>query len=156
MEFEFIDPGSLTDGEMQLRLIATEIESSEEEPLPTYRFRIEKKKAAIGAEPIGFINLRIGYGSNITLYRGHIGYGVDQSHRGNGYAERACRLLLPLARRHEIDPIWITCNPDNIASIRTCEKLGAQLIETIEVPENTEAYRAGARVKCRFKLGTGG
>ena len=37
------------------------------------------------------------------------------------------RLLLPLARRHGLQTVWITCNPDNWASRRTCELAGAEL-----------------------------
>jgi len=152
VDFAFINPGDLADDDVCLRLDATEIDASGEEPLPTYRFKMENSKTG---EHMGFINLRIGFGSNTTLYRGHIGYGVDEPLRGHGYAERACRLVLPFALQHGLNPVWITCNPDNIASRRTCERLGAELVETITVPEGTEAYRAGARIKCRYRIGTG-
>ncbi len=48
--------------------------------------------------------------------------------------------------------LWITCNPDNIASMRTCEILGAELVETVDVPEGITAYRKGERQKLRYKL----
>jgi predicted acetyltransferase len=127
------------------------VDEAGEEPVPTYRFRIVQAPSGIA---VGFINLRVGSSPNLLLYRGHIGYGVDAPYRGNGYAASACALLLPLAHLHRIDPLWITCNPDNHASRRTCEKLGAELVEIIEVPQNTEAYRAGARIKCRYMLST--
>jgi tagatose 1,6-diphosphate aldolase len=149
MSFEFLDPGDLQDDDLRLFLITTEIDTSGDEALPTYRFRLEH---AVTGEAMGFINLRIGFGANTLLYRGHIGYGVDKQFRGNRLAERACRLLLPLAQRHGLNSVWITCNPDNIASRRTCERLGAELVETIVVPEGTEAYCAGARAKCRYLI----
>ncbi len=147
--FVFHEPGVLAEGELRLELRETVLDVSSAETLPTYRFRL--LHTADGAE-IGFINLRVGSGENLTLYRGHIGYGVAPAFRGRGYAARACRLLLPLARRHGLDPLWITCNPDNIASRITCERLGARLVEIVIVPADTEAYRAGARVKCRYCL----
>ena len=101
---------------------------------------------------MGFINLRVGQGENLIRYRGHIGYGDNPEYRGHGYAARACGLLLPLSRRQGLNPLWITCNPDNIASRKTCEHLGARLVEVVTVPEGTEAYRAGARQKYRYRL----
>jgi tagatose 1,6-diphosphate aldolase len=150
MEFTFFDPGFLVDRELQLRLEQTLLDTSGEETLPTYRFRMVNLTNLV---EMGFINLRVGQGENLIRYRGHIGYGVNPEYRGHGYAARACCLLLPLSRRHGLNPLWITCNPDNIASRKTCERLGAQLVEVVTVPEGTEAYRAGARQKYRYRLG---
>lgn len=149
MDFEFYDPGVLVDGDLTLRLEQTLLDTSGWEPLPTYRFRMVN--GADSAE-MGFINVRIGTGENLTRYRGHIGYGVDAQYRGRRYAARACLLVLPLARRHGLNPLWIACNPDNVASRRTCERIGARLVEVIIVPAGTEAYEAGAREKCRYRL----
>lgn len=149
MEYLFVNPGTLADALLHLHLNETVLDTSGAETLPTYRFRIRHTR---DNKDIGFINLRVGSGENLVCYRGHIGYGIEPEHRGHGYAARACLLILPLARRHGINPLWITCNPDNLASRRTCERIGAHLVETITVPENTEAYQAGARVKCRYRL----
>jgi len=149
--YQFLDPGELIEGDLALVLCAAEIDTSGEEPLPTYRFEM---RSTVTDERLGFINLRVGFGSNLLLYRGHIGYGVEERHRGHRYAVRACRLLLPLSWSSGIDPIWITCNPENTASRKTLEIIGAEYVETLVVPENTEAFRAGARVKCRYRLVT--
>jgi predicted acetyltransferase len=61
---------------------------------------------------LGGCSLRIGTTDEIELYYGHVGYHVYPAARGHHFAERACRLLLPLARRHGINPLWITTNPD--------------------------------------------
>ena len=100
----------------------------------------------------GTVTLRIGVTPAIELYYGHIGYHVYPAARGRHFAERACRLLLPLARRHGMRTLWITCNPANYASRRTCERLGMQYVETIPVPPTDPLYTRGEREKCRYRL----
>jgi predicted acetyltransferase len=100
----------------------------------------------------GGLGLRISDSENTRMYYGHIGYNVFPPARGRHFAERACRLILPLARRHGLRTLWITCNPDNTASRRTCERLGASLIEVVELPEEHPLYQRGERQKCRYRL----
>lgn len=101
----------------------------------------------------GSISLRIGHSENLDLYLGHIGYHVLPPARGRHFAERACKLLLPLARAHGHSQLWITCNPENAASRRTCERLGARFIDTVPVPSTNALYSQGDRYKCRYRLG---
>ncbi|MBM3189564.1 MAG: GNAT family N-acetyltransferase [Chloroflexi bacterium] len=103
-------------------------------------------------EQLGSIQLRIGDSEHLRLYAGHIGYGVAPEHRGHHYAARACRLLMPLARSHGFRALWITCDPDNIASRRTCELAGAEFVEIVDLSEDSDMYRNGSRQKCRFRL----
>jgi len=101
---------------------------------------------------VGAIGLRIGSTETIEMYYGHFGYHVYPAARGRQYAMRACRLLLPLARRHGFKTLWITCNPENIASRRTCERLGAKLVEVVPVPEDNPLYARGEIQKCRYRF----
>ena len=100
----------------------------------------------------GGVGLRVGTTDSIALYYGHLGYHVYPPARGRHYAERACRLLLPLCRRHGLRTLWITCNPDNRASRRTCERLGMELVGIVPVPEGDHLYARGDREKCRYRL----
>jgi predicted acetyltransferase len=100
----------------------------------------------------GAIGLRVGSTHAIEMYYGHFGYHVYPPARGHHYAERACRLLLPLAFQHGLKPLWITCNPDNYASRRTCERLGARLVSIVPVPQEDPLYVRGEREKCRYRL----
>ena len=149
MDFTFYDPGLLIDGDLRLHLISTLVDATDEGPLPTYRFDMQNANSHL---TMGGINLRIGRGANFLLYRGHIGYAVEEAHRGHHYAARSCSLLLPLARRYSLNPLWITCDPDNVASRKTCEWIGAEFVEIVDVREGTGAYKAGARRKCRYRL----
>ena len=100
----------------------------------------------------GGINLRIGNQYDLVMFHGQIGYHVYPPLRGRHYAERSCRLLLPLALRHGIDPLWITCNPDNFASRRTCERLGGTLVEIVPVPPENPLFMRGEIEKCRYRI----
>jgi tagatose 1,6-diphosphate aldolase len=100
----------------------------------------------------GGITLRIGHTEDLEFYYGHVGYHVYPAHRGRHFAERAVRLILPLAARHGINPLWITCNPDNWPSLRTCQRLGAALVQTVVVPAHHPLRLRGEVAKCRFRL----
>jgi len=100
----------------------------------------------------GSISLRIGHSLNLDRYLGHIGYHVLPPARGHHFAERACRLLLPIARAHGHQHLWITCNPDNLASRHTVERLGAVLVDTVLVPRENALYTQGDREKCRYRI----
>jgi predicted acetyltransferase len=78
---------------------------------------------------MGAIRLRVGHSEDLTLYRGHIGFGVEERFRGHRLALRSCRLLAGLARHHSIVPVWLTCDQGNVASQRTVELLGAEFVE---------------------------
>ena len=100
----------------------------------------------------GTVGLRIGTTRDLELYYGHVGYNVFPPARGKHYAERACRLLLPVARAHGMTFLWITCNPDNRGSRRTCERLGAALVDVVTIPPGHSLYVRGERQKCRYRL----
>ena len=145
----FLDPGALVDHDLELVLVETCPGDPAVGYVPAYRF----KMTHVGDDnTIGQIELRVGNTEQILLYAGHIGYRVEAEHRGHHYAARACRLLLPLARRHGLNTLWITCDSDNGASRRTCELAGAEFVETANLPEDTDTHRQGKRQKCRYQL----
>lgn len=120
--------------------------------VPSYHFWMKLSGPQAPVRIAGGIAFRIGSTPEIETFVGHIGYHVYPPARGRHLAERATRLLLPLARRHGMERLWITCNPDNLASRRTCERLGARLIETVPIPPTHLFYQRGERAKCRFLL----
>jgi predicted acetyltransferase len=99
----------------------------------------------------GQVNLRLGYPENLVCYGGHLGYSVEPSFRGHRYAAKACELTRQIFTAHQMKVVWITCNPDNIASIRTCEILGCELVETVNLPNNLDMYEKGERQKHRYR-----
>jgi len=147
--FSFYDPGPLIDGDLELLCVEKKAGDPRKGRAPVYRFKMAHTNRG---EELGHIELRIGNTHDLVLYGGHIGYGVHPEHRGHRYAARACRLLFPLARRHGLTTLWITCNPDNIASRRTCELAGAELVEIVDLPTSSDMYQRGERQKCRYRI----
>jgi predicted acetyltransferase len=142
-------PDKLVDGDLALALEAEEPGDPARGIGPAYTFQMIQVPSG---EEVGRISLRIGSSPHILFYAGHVGYGVHHRHRGHHYAARACRLLMPLARAHGFRRLWITCNPDNTASRRTCELAGARFVEIVDLPEDSDMYLHGERQKCRYRL----
>lgn len=142
---DFIDVPELSDGVIYLVCTAKNPGDSEKKLVPSYDFAI-----CIGSEKIGGINLRIGYTDGL-YYGGQIGYGIYEKHRGNGYAGRACRLLLPVARAHGMTKLIVTNDHSNMASRRVCEKLGARLLRLARLPEWHSLYKEGRRFSNIFE-----
>ncbi len=149
--FAFLDPGLLVDGDLTLTLRICLPGDPARGWAPSYEFEMRHTERGT---LLGHISLRIGENDHLLLYAGHIGYEVLPEHRGHHYAARACRLLLPLALRHGLETVWITCDPDNWASRRTCELAGARFVEIVRVPPSDVLYLMGHRWKCRYRLDT--
>jgi len=146
--FRFLDAGQLVDGELSLDLVRQKPADQAKGLVPSYDFAM--RSARDPKALAGLINFRAGSTYALEMFGGHFGYGVEPPYRGNHYAERACRLLLPFARRHDLQILWITCNPDNTASRRTCERLGCTLADVVPLPPDNDQYKDGERFKCRY------
>lgn len=147
--FEFLDVALPPDGD--LRLVLAECTPAENSPwgVPAYSFRMQNH----GGEYLGRIRLRVGWSEGVIRYAGQVGYAVEPAHRGHRYAERACRLIIPLAKRHGMTSLWITCQPDNAHSRRTLERLGAEFVGVIDVPPGYPLDAGAERKKICFRLG---
>ena len=144
----FLNTDFLKDGEIQLILEKTVEADPAKNWLPAYHFAI------CGADGVkmGVCDLRIGHNESV-YYGGNIGYRVEEPYRGRHYAGKACRLLFELARRHGMEYVIITCNPDNRASRKTCEYAGGELVEIVELPEDNDMrLESGETHKCIYKF----
>jgi predicted acetyltransferase len=136
--FEFIAPPVMVDNDLELKLVETLPFRPEGGYVPEYKFAMVNVKSQA---TMGSIDLRVGLTEKLRVLGGHIGYDVDEPYRGHRYAARSCRLLLPFARSVGINPVMITCAPDNIASVKTIESLGAVLVATNEVEIEPGRFR---------------
>ncbi|HSI82469.1 MAG TPA: GNAT family N-acetyltransferase [Candidatus Methylacidiphilales bacterium] len=140
----------LYDGEIELRLVRETPADPSKDWLRALHYHITLRGAP-ASEIIGEVDLRLGYTTNLVRYGGHFGYGIRRERRGHHYAGKACKLLKQTAIAHGMDVVWITCNPDNWPSRKTCEWLGATLVEIVDLPKDNDQYIEGERQKCRYR-----
>jgi predicted acetyltransferase len=80
---------------------------------------------------------------------GHVGYSVVPWKRRRGYATRALKLLLPLARAEGLAYIELTTDEANLASRRVIEVNGGTPVEHFH---KSEAYGGTASLRYRILL----
>lgn len=143
----FINTDFLKNDEIQL-LLEKAVEGDDEKGwVPAYHFAICDLKG----NKMGVCDLRIGHNEKL-YYGGNIGYRIAEEYRGHHYAGKACLLLFELARRHDLEYVIITCNPDNYASRKTCEYAGGKLIEIVKVPAGNDMRERGEMEKCVYRF----
>lgn len=140
-------PGPYRDGTLELVLARLAPSDPARGWVPAYHFDMR-----VGGDRAGHIQLRVGRTHFLDHFAGQIGYSVEAGYRGHRYATRAVRLLLPFARELGYDELWITADPRNTASRRSCELAGAIYVETVALPVGCEMYEAGDRQRCRYHV----
>lgn len=143
----FLDTAFLKNDEIQLVLEKTVNGDEKRNWVPAYHFLI----CSLNGTEMGKCDLRVGYNDNL-YYGGHIGYMVFPEYRGNHYAGKACLLLFQLAAKHNMEYLYITCNPDNRASRKTCEYVGGTLLEIAALPEGNDMRDRGDVEKCIYQI----
>jgi predicted acetyltransferase len=116
-----------------------------------YRFAIHRRSDGLR---VGRIHLRVTRDPLILRALGHSGYEVDETHRRNGYATRAIRLIVGLARVCNVTPLWVLIEPDNVASRKAVERAGFTLADVVDTLPEGVALGLGPRV-CRYTTASG-
>jgi predicted acetyltransferase len=147
MDFQFLNFDHLYGEELELQ-IEEKVPADEVKGwVPAYKYQMIWP----GTQTVvGVIDLRIGYQESL-YYGGNIGYTVYEGYRGQHFAGKACRLLKQVAMAHRMNKLIITCNPENIPSRKTCEYVGAQLIEIVDLPPHNDMYQRGERQVCVYQ-----
>lgn len=141
-----VESPALTDGVIELRLLARH-------PLGAPKIPAGYEFAIMLAGPdveVGRLLLSVDDSPGRAEYAGHVAYEIAPEHRGHRYAARACQLLRPVAREH-LAVAWIMIAPDNFASSRTAELVGAEYVDTREVPERSDIRALGIRWVRRYR-----
>jgi len=83
--------------------------------------------AFVAGELVGRVSIRHRLNDFLMRVGGHIGYGVVPDHRRKGYGAQILAAALPLARSLGIEHALLTCDDDNVASIKIIEGNGGVL-----------------------------
>lgn len=138
--FAFLNTDDMRDDVIWLRLREAALANPVKKYVPAYKFDI----CLPDGTAVGVCDLRIGHTMSL-FFGGNIGYAVDDIHRGHHYAAHACKLLFQLAAKHDLRYVYITCDPANHASSRTCQLAGCDFLCTVPVPEDNDMYQRGER-----------
>lgn len=145
--FEFTDKFDILEND-ELILKITQKYSGDDEMIPFYYYDIIRKSDSV---TVGKISVRIGNNFH-SYYNGHIGYEVFKEYRGDDYAYKASLIVLDVARFHDMEFIYLTCDESNTASYKTIEKLGAELVEICDVPREYFGWREGMERQRVYRL----
>jgi predicted acetyltransferase len=107
-------------------------QSRPDAPRPSGYVPCTERWMVADGEYVGRISLRHDLTDLLLTWGGHIGYSVRPSARRRGHASQALALMLPLCAEMGIDPVLVTCDTDNIGSLRTIEKNGGVYEDTRE------------------------
>lgn len=141
-------PANLLFDQVKLRFLGVVPGDQVRGLVPFYHFRILIKRTT----DVGHINFRIGDTEHVRLCAGHIGYQVEERFRGRHYAFQACCAIAPFVR--SIYPaVILTCDPDNVASRKTIERLGARFLDEVPLAPADQIYHPGSCVKRRYEWG---
>lgn len=92
--------------------------------------------AFVATRIVGRVSIRHSLNAFLERVGGHIGYVVVPEFRRQGHATEILRQSLEIARRTlGIRRVLVTCDDDNIGSIRTIEKNGGILENIVRGPE---------------------
>ena len=102
---------------------------------------------------VGRCEFRFESGQDLEYY-GNIGYVIYVPYRGHHFAYHACvKMMTEVKEKHpDLNEVWITCNPDNIASKKTIERLGFEYCYLAQVNPLHELYAQGDTQKEIFKM----
>ena len=139
-------PDTLSSGEVRLRFVRVVPGDPSRDFVPAYHFRILLSDGS----DVGHINFRVGDTEHVRLCAGHIGFEILEPFRGHGYALQACRAIASFVRLF-YGAVTITCDPDNLASMRTIERLGASFADEVPVPPHDPHFQRGSRSKRRYR-----
>ena len=92
--------------------------------------------AFVGERIVGRASIRHSLNEFLDRVGGHVGYVVVPEFRRRGYATAILRQSLQIARdKCGLHRVLVTCDDDNVGSIKTIEKNGGLLEDVVDGPD---------------------
>jgi len=105
--------------------------------------------AFVSGRIVGRVSIRPSLSARLERVGGHIGYVVVPEFRRRGYATKMLEMAIEIAYAElGLRRALVTCDEDNIASIKTIEKCGGVLEDIVDGPDLDKP-------KCRYRVETG-
>ncbi|WP_224277076.1 GNAT family N-acetyltransferase [Nocardioides lacusdianchii] len=106
---------------------AVRADALEESPRPEWHVPCTTLWWVDGEHYLGRLAIRHRLTDFLLEVGGHIGYDVRPTRRREGHATAMLRAALPWALELGIDPALVTCDDDNVGSLRVIEAAGGEL-----------------------------
>jgi predicted acetyltransferase len=98
--------------------------------------------AFAGTSIVGRVSIRHSLNPHLERLGGHIGYVVVPEYRRQGYATAILRQSLQIARQKlGLKRVLVTCDDDNVGSIKTIEKNGGVFESIVTGPDDGNPKR---------------
>jgi predicted acetyltransferase len=98
--------------------------------------------AFAGTSIVGRVSIRHSLNPDLERVGGHIGYVVVPEYRRQGYATAILRQSLQIARQQlGLTRVLVTCDDDNVGSIKTIEKNGGVLEDIVSGADGDKPQR---------------
>lgn len=85
---------------------------------------------------LGMVNIRHELNNNLLQFGGHIGYSIRPSERRKGYAKMQLQYALEKVHKKGVNRVLLTCNDDNVGSIKTIEYCGGKLENKVHLQKH--------------------
>ena len=135
---EFLGTKCLNNSEIEL--VVTKEDPSVEKygGAPVYYFDVLN----VDKDKIGVCELRVGHNDELYYY-GNIFVEIDPRYEGFKYGYKVSKLLLKLAKKHNMGYVSITCATKDERCKSTCEQLGMALLEDCKLPKDHPIRKVG-------------
>ena len=143
----FLDTTTLFDSRIKLVLFETHERDLKKDWSASYVFKVQ----LLDGTKIGHCDLRLDHLDSIYI-AGNIGYEIDERFWNQNYATDSVKLLIKLAKMHEMEYVTITCQENNFASNKVAKKCGFKFIEKTSIPKRHQMYLEGLREVMIYQL----
>lgn len=90
---------------------------------------------------VGRLAIRHSLNDFLLKVGGHIGYGIVPQFRRRGYAKTMLKLALPISKELGVGKVLVTCDDNNVGSIKTIEANGGVLENKVFIAEDKPLKR---------------